>query len=81
VGAMDCCARGFKAAAKMHEDKLLSDNLDQRYAGWQAGNAPQMLAGGMSLDAIAADVESRGIDPQPESGRQEILENIVNRYV
>jgi xylose isomerase len=38
-----------------------------------------MLKG--SLDAAAARVIDEGIEPQPRSGRQERLENLVNRFV
>ena len=81
IGAMDCCARGLKAAAKMIEDKALSAPLDARYAGWQQPQAQAMLQGNQSLEDIAAYVRDSGIEPQPVSGRQEYLENIVNRYV
>ena len=40
-----------------------------------------MLSPGATLEAIAARVASQGIDPKPRSGRQELLENLVNRYV
>jgi xylose isomerase len=36
---------------------------------------------GSDLAAIAARVEAEGIEPQPRSGRQEKLENWVNRFV
>ena len=81
VGAMDVCARGFKAAAKMLEDDKLEALRRARYAGWERPDAQAMLAEGASLAAIADDAEARGINPQPVSGRQEILENLVNRYV
>ena len=32
-------------------------------------------------DGIADGAAAKGLDPQPVSGRQEILENLVNRYV
>jgi xylose isomerase len=35
----------------------------------------------MSLEQIASEVEAKDINPQPRSGRQEYLENVVNRYV
>jgi xylose isomerase len=38
-----------------------------------------MLGG--SLDAIAARAMAGEIDPEPRSGRQERLENLVNRFV
>jgi xylose isomerase len=81
IGGMDCCARGLKAAAKMIEDKALSGPLDARYAGWASSESQKMLRGELSLDEIAAHVEAKDINPQPKSGQQERLENVVNRYV
>ncbi|MCD2175871.1 xylose isomerase [Rhizobium sp. C4] len=80
IGGMDCCARGLKAAAKMIEDKALSGPLAARYAGWDKPENRAMLTGG-SLDAITDRVLAQDINPQPKSGKQELLENIVNRYV
>ena len=81
VGGMDICARGLKAAAKMMEDKALEGPREGRYAGWTADDAQAMLGNGATLDGIAAQAEARNLDPQPVSGQQEKLENIVNRYV
>jgi xylose isomerase len=81
IGGMDCCARGLKAAAKMIEDKALSQPLANRYAGWDSAESQKMLRGEYSLGEIAARVESQDINPQPRSGQQELLENVVNRYV
>ena len=81
IGGMDACARGLKAAAQMIEDKALSSHVEARYAGWDQPGAKAMLEGKRSLEQIAAWVESEGINPQPRSGKQELLENIVNRYV
>ena len=81
IGGMDCCARGLKAAARMIEDKALSGPLEERYAGWKMGGSQAMLNGERTLEQVADWVVSEGIEPQPRSGRQELLENIVNRYV
>ncbi|MCT8997683.1 xylose isomerase [Chelativorans intermedius] len=81
VGGMDVCARGLKAAARMIEDKALSAPLEARYAGWKDAEAQAMLRGERTLEEIAARVAREGIDPQPRSGQQEKLENVVNRYV
>ncbi|GAA4174441.1 xylose isomerase [Shinella granuli] len=81
IGGMDCCARGLKAAARMIEDKALSGPLAERYAGWQTQDAQKVLSGGSSLEALEAYVLAGGINPQPRSGKQELLENVVNRYV
>lgn len=81
IGGMDSCARGLKAAAKMVEDKALSAPLESRYAGWNSAEAEAMLSGKRSLEEIAARVVNEKIEPQPKSGKQEYLENVVNRYV
>jgi len=79
VGAMDTCAAALKAAARMLEDGKLEAARAARYAGWDTAEGQGLLAS--DLGAIAAMVESRGLDPKPRSGRQERLENLVNRYL
>lgn len=81
IGGMDTCARALKSAAKLLEDKSLSAPLEHRYAGWKDEEAQAMLKGERSLEQIAAVVEAQNLNPQPRSGKQELLENIVNRYV
>jgi len=81
VGGMDCCARGLKAAAQMLEDRALQAPLEARYAGWASEQASSMLDGKLGLDAIEQYVREKDINPQPSSGQQEKLENIVNQYV
>ena len=80
VGGMDICARGLKAAAAMLEDGSMEAALDERYAGWKSSLGTGILDGSHSLDSLAAHVEDSGLDPQPVSGRQEILEAVVNRF-
>jgi xylose isomerase len=65
----------------MIENKALSGPLEERYAGWRTAEGKAMLSGKRSLEQIAERVVIKKIDPQPKSGRQEYLENIVNRYV
>ena len=81
IGGMDICARGLKAAAAMIEDGTLDQFVSDRYAGWQTPAAQDMLAGKLTLEEIAARVEAEGINPKPRSGRQEYLENVINRFV
>ncbi len=80
IGGMDCCARGLKAAARMLEDGVLTGFIKDRYAGWQGEDAQAMLASG-TLESIEQKVLAGNLNPQPKSGRQEYLENVVNRYV
>ncbi len=77
VGAMDVCARGLKAAHAMLQDGALEASRDARYAGWN--NAEGLLQGG--LEGCFDHVMRNAVAPEPQSGRQERLENIVNRYL
>ncbi|MEX0347246.1 MAG: xylose isomerase [Rhizobiaceae bacterium] len=81
IEGMDTCARGFKAAAAMLEDNKIGALIEQRYAGWDQDGAKAMLDGKRNLEEISAWVEDAGINPEPRSGRQELLESFVNRYV
>ena len=81
VGSMDACARALLIAAEMIEDGALTSEISARYAGWLQPDARAMLSGGTSLAGISDAAEARNLDPQPRSGRQEYMENIVNRYV
>jgi xylose isomerase len=67
------------AAAAMIEDGGLDAALTERYAGWDAPEAQAMLTS--DLATIAERVDREGLEPEPRSGRQERLENWVNRFV
>ncbi|MGC1495714.1 MAG: xylose isomerase [Sulfitobacter sp.] len=79
VGGMDACAAGFKAAAAMLKDGKLEAARNERYAGWDTAAGKTLLSS--DLNTIHDDVLASGLNPQPKSGRQERLENLVNRYL
>ena len=81
IGGMDCCARGLKAAVAMIEEGTLPGFVDERYQGWSGGEAQKMLSGGYTLSDIEGYVRESNVNPEPVSGRQEYLENVVNRFV
>jgi xylose isomerase len=81
VGGADLCAKAFLLAADLYEKKTLQSVLDERYAGWKKPEAEAILAGKLSLEEIAAQSEAAGINPQPRSGRQEKLENLLSRHI
>jgi len=76
VGAMDVCARALKAAAAMLADGAMEAARAGRYSDWDGSD---LLNG--DFEAIADRVRVEQINPQPRSGRQERLENLVNRFV
>jgi len=81
IGGMDVSARGLLIAARMIEDGALARHVKDRYAGWDTAEGKAMLSGQRSLADIAASVEAKNAEPQPRSGRQEYLENLLNSYV
>lgn len=81
IGGLDVLARGLKAAAAIIEDGTYDKVVDERYVGWNAGLGKDILDGKLSLSDLAAKVDSGNINPQPRSGQQEYLENLINRFV
>ncbi|MDZ7632160.1 MAG: xylose isomerase [Gemmatimonadaceae bacterium] len=80
AGAMDLCARALLVAEKMIEDGELARHVAARYAGWDSAEGKAILKGRRTLAELAARVEKKGTEPQPVSGRQERLENLLNTY-
>ena len=78
VGAIDVIARSLLNAAALIEDGRLDAFRTERYAGWQ-GEIGQAVSGG-SLADIADLAIAKDLNPKPASGRQERLENLINRF-
>ncbi len=81
VGGMDVLARALLIADQMITDGKLQAAVDARYAGWEGELGRGILQGKLNLEQIAERVATQKIDPKPRSGRQEALENLVNKYV
>lgn len=79
VGGMDACAAGLKAAASMLKDGKLEAARNARYAGWDTTDGQALMSA--DLSTIHEKVVADNLDPQSKSGRQERLENLVNRYL
>lgn len=79
IGGMDVCAAGFKAAAAMVEDRVLEDMRNARYEGWKTDFGKTLMTS--DLSAIETLTRQKAINPKPRSGKQERLENLINRYV
>jgi xylose isomerase len=81
IGGIDTLARALLAAAGMIERGAIERLREERYAGWAGGLGASILSGTVSLDALEGRVAAAEIDPRPVSGRQELLENLVNQDV
>ena len=81
VGGMDVCARALLIAEEMLANDVIEQLRSERYAGWNSDFGRAMLDGELSMAEISDRVLADQIEPQPSSGRQELLENLVNRYI
>ena len=79
VGGMDAIARGLLRAARMIERGDVARFVAARYADWDGELGRGILSGQRSLGDLEQHVLTRGVEPEPRSGRQEMLENLVNR--
>jgi xylose isomerase len=81
VGGIDTLARSLLVAAEMVEDGTLEEARTARYAGWSTGIGTEIMDGSVGLRILEERVAAGEIDPTPVSGRQEQLENTVNRIL
>jgi xylose isomerase len=80
IGAMDAFARGLVVAAKLHQDDALESFIRNRYASFDEGLGARIEKGRVTLRDLEAHVLKYG-EPKPSSGKQEMLENILNQYL
>jgi xylose isomerase len=81
IGGMDVLARSLLTADKMLSDGKLQGAVDARYKGWTEGLGREILERKLTLEQISERALKQKLDPKPRSGQQELLENLVNRYV
>ena len=80
IGGMDAFARGLIVADKLIQEKALSSFVGERYASWQSPLGRQIMDGKATLGSLEKWVLENG-EPTLKSGRQEMLEIIVNDYL
>jgi xylose isomerase len=81
IGGIDTLARALLVAAGMIERAEIERRRTERYAGWTGELGRSILAGEVPFEVLAGRVGAGEIDPKPVSGRQELLENLVNQDV
>ena len=81
IGGMDVAARSLIAVEKMINDKELSSYIKNRYKKWDLDLGKFIHSEEGDLESIANKVINENIEPKPQSGQQEYLENILNKYL
>ena len=80
IGGMDAFAQGLKIAAAMRKDGVLKDIVAKRYGSWDKGIGADIEGGQASFETLETYMLKKGEADANESGRQELIENIINRY-
>jgi xylose isomerase len=80
IGAMDAFARGLKIAARIIEDKSLEEMVKARYAGWDTGIGAEIEKSSVGFEELETYTLEHG-EPEVQSGKQELMENILNEYI
>ncbi|MFO0956167.1 MAG: xylose isomerase [Isosphaeraceae bacterium] len=81
IGGMDAFARGLKIAQAILEDGRLDAFVKQRYASWDGDLGKKVEAGKSSFRDLEAYILDKGEAQRNASGRQEMLENLINEFI
>src|SRR5688500_18080866 len=81
VGGMDAFARGLKIAAAIRADGELASFVKGRYSSWDSGIGAEIESGKAEFKSLEAYILKKGNPAPNTSGRQEMLENLFNRFI
>ncbi len=81
IGGMDAFARGLKIAAAIRKDGRLAEFVRQRYSSWDSGLGQKIEAGKVGFAELEKHALKAGDVTGNQSGRQEMLENLINEFI
>jgi xylose isomerase len=80
IGGMDTFARALIIADNLLQKSPLESMRKERYSSFDSGKGAEFEAGKLTLQQLA-ELGNAGGEIKLQSGRQELYENIVNRYI
>jgi xylose isomerase len=80
IGGMDAFARGLKIAHAIREDGRLDQFVKDRYASFDGKLGAEIESGKCSFETLEKAALANG-EPVLASGRQEMLENLINEFL
>jgi xylose isomerase len=81
IGGMDAFAQGLKLAHAIIEDGRLAEFVKTRYGSWDSELGKRIEAGKSSFADLDAFIAPKGDATPSPSGRQEMLENLINEFI
>lgn len=80
ITGMDTLAKGLKAAHGLLKSKELENFIDERYKSFTEGIGKAIVEGKVDFEALENHALNNSVIVN-KSGRQELLESIVNQYI
>lgn len=80
LGGMDAFARGLKIADAIRQDGRLAEFVQTRYGSFDSGIGAKVESGACSFEELEQFAMGNG-EPTLSSGRQEMLENLLNEFL
>lgn len=80
IGGMDIFARALITADRILQHSEYKKIRTERYASYDSGKGKAFEEGSLSLEDLRDYAVAQG-EPQTISGKQEYLENLINRYI
>ncbi len=81
IGSIDAFAKGLKIAAAIRADNALEGFVSERYSSFDSGIGAKIEAGEVGFKELEAYMLEKGEVDANKSGRQELLESVVNKYI
>jgi len=80
IAGMDTLAKGLKIAYKMFEDGEFENIIKERYSSFSEGIGKEIVEGKTDFESLEK-YALRNSNIKNKSGRQELLESILNQYI
>jgi len=80
ISGIDTLARALLAAADVVEQGNLARLREDRYRGWSGKLGRRIEGGEFTLGTLADHAVESGLNPKPQSARQELAESLIARH-
>jgi xylose isomerase len=80
IAGMDAFAQGLRIASRISEDGVFDKFISERYASFNTGIGKDIVDGKVGFKELEAYTLENG-EPEISSGRQEMLEALLNQYL
>ena len=81
IGGMDTCAKTLLATEKLINDNIIPKYIIDRYQKWDEQLGKSIHSKNIDLNKLHQIVIENKLNPKAKSGQQEMLENLINKYL